>query len=217
MGFGILFIGLTLVLTMIYYPALPSFIGYGVCAYACFKLSEYEGKFKLSGVSFAAVGTAALVNSVLQIIRLLGKSEAPGAFLDGAVPYFTAIFYIGQILLLPALISIAKDTGRKKTVFACYRNGVIFALLFGLFVAANILKTNDAYAPYCVIYIAVSPFIVLILNMISVFACYMWICPEGEEEREQESALNRSVTRYFGKNKERQEEKTPHRKKKKKK
>lgn len=216
MGFGILFIGFTLVLTMIYYPALPSFIGYGVCAFACFKLSAYEGKFKLSGVSFAAVGTAALVNSVLQIVWLLGKNDALKSFLDGAVPVFTAIFYLGQILLLPALIAIAGDTGRKKTVFACWRNGVIFILLFGLFIAANILKTNETYAPYCVIYIAVSPFIVLILNMISVFACYMWICPEGEEEREQESALNRSVTRHFGKNKA-QEKETPHRKKRKKK
>ena len=42
MGFGLLFVGLTLVLSMTAYGVLPSFLGYFLCMYACFKLSPYE-------------------------------------------------------------------------------------------------------------------------------------------------------------------------------
>lgn len=202
MGFGLLFLGFTLILCMSGYGVLPSFVGYFVCMYACLKLSEYEDKFKTAAWVFGGVGVISMMQSMLHLTVLLNGNTLLSDFAEWSQPAGELAFYAGQWMILPALTSIASDTGRKKTVFACRRNKVLFILMFGLYVAANILiYTGWEYSRYCLVYAVASRFIVLILNMISVFSCYMWICAEGQEEEELERAskLNESVNSFFGK------------------
>ena len=199
MGFGLLFLGLTLVLVMSGYAVLPAFIGYFLCTYACLKLSEYEEKFKRSAIVFAVVGVLSLAQSALQLTVLISGNTLLSDLAGYSELFFEAVFYIGQWMLLPALIAIARDTGRTKTVFACRRNQVLFILMFVLYIAANILvRTGWTYSRWALVYAIVSRFIVLILNLVSVFSCYMWICREGEEE-EEESRLNAHFSKIFRK------------------
>ncbi len=181
------------------YALLPAFIGYFICMYACLKLSEYENKFKWSAGAFGAVGVLSLMKSVLQWTVFFDGNTLLADFAENIQPFWELVFYVGQWMLLPALLAIAKSTGRTKTVFACKRNGVLFFLMFVCYVVANILiRVEWEYSGYCLIYAVGSRFVVLILNLISVFSCYMWICAEGEEEKEQsESALNSGVSKFF--------------------
>ncbi|MBQ7847730.1 MAG: hypothetical protein IJX08_00745 [Clostridia bacterium] len=207
MGFGILFIGYTLILCMSAYSVLPSFIGYFIGMYACLKLSEYEDRFKLSAWGFAAGGTVMLMQSVMQFIVLTSGNTLLSDFASGCAPVFELVFYAVQMTLLPALVAIARDTGRSKTVFACKRNMILFPLMFVLFVVANIMiSMGSEYGKYLLVYVTLSRFAVLLLMMIQVFSCYMWICREGEEEQEQESALNKQVNSPFVKKRMEREE-----------
>ena len=202
MGFGILFFGYTIILCMSAYGVLPSFIGYFICMYACLKLSEYEERFKISAIGFAAGGSIMLMQSVMQLVVLTDGNTLLSDFSGLTVPFFELVLYGVQMTLLPALVAIAGDTGRVKTVFACKRNMILFPLMYVLFIVANVMiSSGSAYSGYLLIYLTLSRYAVLILTMIQVFSCYMWICREGQEEEEEESALNKHVNGPFVKNK----------------
>lgn len=200
MGFGILFVGYSLILCMTAYSVLPSFVGYFICMYGCLKLSEYEDRFKISAIGFAVGGSLMMMQSVMQFIVLTDGNTLLADFSEMTVPFFELVIYGVQMTLLPALVAIARDTGRTKTVFACKRNMVLFPLMYVLFIVANVLvSSGSAYGQYLVIYLTLSRIAVLVLTMIQVFSCYMWICREGQEEEEEESALNKHVTAPFKK------------------
>ncbi len=202
MGFGILFIGYTLILCMSAYSVLPSFIGYFICMYACFKLSEYEDRFKISAVGFGVGGSIMMMQSMMHLLILTDGNTMLSDFAGTTVPFFELVCYGVQMTLLPALVAIARDTGRKKTVFACKRNMVLFPVMYILFIVANLLvSAGNVYSNYLFIYLTLSRYAMLILMMIQVFSCYMWICREGQEEEEEESALNKHVNAPFVKNK----------------
>jgi hypothetical protein len=152
MGFGILFIGYTLILCMSAYSALPSFIGYFICMYACFKLSEYEDRFKISAVGFGVGGSIMMMQSVMHLLILTDGNTMLSDFAGTTVPFFELVCYGVQMTLLPALVAIARDTGRKKTVFACKRNMILFPIMYVLFIVANVLISADnAYSNYLII------------------------------------------------------------------
>ena len=201
MGFGLLFLGLSLVLAMTAYGVLPSFIGFFLCMYACFRLEPYDAQFGRCAWAMGGVGCYFMGVSALQLVLLIGKNTLLSDFAENLQPVTEAVFYFSQLCLLLALSSIAAETGRTRTARACKRNIVIYILLFALYIAANVLVSRGwEYSRYCLLYLTLSRFLVLVMTMVQVFACYMWICREGEEEEEQreaESRLNRRFTKRF--------------------
>lgn len=209
MGFGLLLVGYTLVLCMSAYTALPAFIGYYIIMYGCLKLAEYEERFRTAAW---VMGGAACVFACQSMMGLLNMAEGNTLLSDlseNLQPVFEFAFYASQLVLLPALAAIARDTGRKRTEFACKRNILLLALMFCMYLVCNyLIRDGFEYSRYCIMYLLASRYLALILMMVQVFSCYMWICREGEEEEEsaqEESKLNRHFTRPFGK-KDRQEE-----------
>ncbi len=208
MGFGLLFVGLTLVLSMTAYGVLPSFVGYFLCMYACFKLSSYEKHFRFSAWAMGVVGTLSLMYTLLQLVILKSGNTRLSDFANNLQLANELVFYFGQFALLPALSAIAKETGRRRTELACKRNMGLYAVMYGFFIAANILLQNDwEYGRICLVYVTVSRLLVAVLTMVQVFSCYMWICREGEENEETElpGFFNRRVDR-FGKREEEKKE-----------
>ena len=130
MGFGILFFGLSLVLAMTAYAVLPSFIGFFVCMYACFRLAQYDEQFGKAAWAMGAVGSYFMGVSVLQFVVLIGKNTMLSDFADALQPFTEGIFYLSQLFLLLALSSIARDTGRERTARACKRNIVLYMVFF---------------------------------------------------------------------------------------
>ena len=104
MGFGLLFFGFTLVLCMMAYSILPSFIGYFVCVYACLKLSEYEDAFKRSAKIFAGAAVFFMMQSFLALAVRISGNTLLEDFAETVQPVSQAVFYIGQLGLLPALL-----------------------------------------------------------------------------------------------------------------
>ena len=129
-----------------------------------------------------------MMQSVMHLLILTDGNTLLSDFASMTVPFFELVLYAVQMTLLPALLAIARDTGRRKTVFACKRNLILFPVMYLLFIVANILISGgSAYGNYLILYLTLSRYAVLILVMIQVFSCYMWICREGQEEEEEET------------------------------
>ncbi|MBQ9468320.1 MAG: hypothetical protein IJU52_04875 [Clostridia bacterium] len=203
MGFGLLFVGLSLTLSMTAYGVLPSFIGCFFCMYACLKLAGYERLFKRAAIVFGAAGSYLMSVCLLQIFVLTGKNTLLSDFTGYLQPVTEAVYYLCHLFLLPALGAIARDTGRLRTARACRRNIALYIVMFALYIAANLLiHLGWKYGNYCLVYLTLSRVLLFVLTMVQVFACYMWICREGEEEEEQknaESKLNARVNAPFRK------------------
>lgn len=204
MGFGLLFIGLSLTLSMTAYGVLPSFIGCFVSMYACLKLSEYEKSFSRCAFVFGGAGCYLMAYCLMQIIVFTGKNTLLSDFTGNLQSFTEAVYYLCHLFLMQPLGAIARDAGRERTARACRRNTAIYILMFILYVAANLLIYNGwAYSRYCLIYLTLSRVLLFALTLIQVFSCYMWICREGEEEEERslsESKLNARVNARFRRN-----------------
>ena len=202
MGFGIVFIGLTLILTMTAYGVLPAFIGYFICAYGCKKLCEDEDKFKLPRLVMTVAGVLGIVDMVLAIVGYFGKNETVNDISGGFGLAMDIVLFACALTLLPALRKIAADTERKKTAVGCIVSTVILTVCLAIELVAVVLVTLGVSNPITAVlswYTLIIPFAVLGILIVLTFSCYMWICPEGEEEMEQETMLNRRVTSAFRK------------------
>lgn len=206
MGFGLLFVGLSLTLSMTAYGVLPSFIGCFFCMYACFKLSRYEGSFMRAARVFGGAGCYLTAVCLTQVFVMTGKNTLLSDFTQYLQPVTEGVYYLCHLFLLSSLAAIARETGRVRTARACRRNTVIYILMFVLYVAANLLiHFGWRYGNYCLIYLTLSRVLLFALTLVQVFSCYMWICREGEEEEEKEhaeSALNARVNAPFRRKKE---------------
>lgn len=202
MGFGIVFIGLTLILTMTAYGVLPAFIGYFVCAYGCKKLCDYEEKFKLPRTVMMIAGMLGIVDMILAIVGYFGKDQTVLSVSGGFGLAMDLVLFACALTLLSALRKIADDTGREKTVMGCNVSAAVLTVCLIIELVAVLLVIFGVSNPITAVlswYTLIIPFAVLGVLIVLTFSCYMWICPEGEEEMEKETALNRRITSAFRK------------------
>lgn len=189
MGFGILFIGylLTYLLSMAgAYGCYPAIIGCAMMLYALTKLVEYEDTFKLPFFAALPMTLCVAYSFVTELFTTVGVLLP--AFLTSqitltAVTYSSALFdLVFNVTLLYAISRIAKETGVERTKNAAIRNIVVYGVYFLSVLLDEALPRESSVRPYTFLTALALSLLVLVINSIVIFSCYMRICDESDTE-----------------------------------
>ena len=133
MGFGLLLIGYLITYIMALNPFGAAFrvLGYILIAYAGYKLSAYEGKFRLTCVTSSVLALLSVFDTAQLVCeKLLIQSVFTGIFVQ-VMFYIEALFVFAlQIVLLLAVRKIAKDTEVYNIQLNAGRNIFFVGLYF---------------------------------------------------------------------------------------
>ena len=205
MGFGTIFIGYVLLFNLI-----PGYTDVFACLLMALGLTRtipFEERFRRPFYLVLLTVLPTGASFVLEMLGLLGISVG-GWYLENMYPLLRAVLFLFVTLdLLLAVDRIAEVTDIPALRVSAFRNRIFTGIYYGLcifsnlgFAADSILAKIALYAVFATILVGL---ITHFLNAKLLFSCYMWICREGQEEEEEESALNRHVTAPF-KRKERE-------------
>lgn len=213
MGFGILFIGylLTYLLSMAgSYGCYPAIIGCALMLYSLTKLVEYESSFKLpffTALPVTLCVTYSFVNELCRSVGILLPTFLTSQITLTAVTYSSAIFDLAfNVTLLYAISRIAKETGVDRARNAAIRNIVVYGVYFASVLLDESLPSDSAVRPYTFLTALALSLLVLALNSIVIFSCYMRICDESDTEMERKESRFEFVNK-FNKEFDRREEK----------
>lgn len=186
MGFGFLFLGYLIeyILELNAYGALLYLPGYGLLYLGLMNLQLYCHSFR-----YAKWATIPLV--VLAAYRTL---EGVGALFSFSVPLVTetlstvahyanmVLVLLFHILLALAIKDLAVRTGVKKIAASALRNMVLVVLYYSVMIPVTVVGTLDS-----ILYgsLLILRLLWAILNCITIYSCYMRICPADEAQREQ--------------------------------
>ncbi|MBE6600132.1 MAG: hypothetical protein E7640_02855 [Ruminococcaceae bacterium] len=187
MGFGTLFVGyiLTYLFVLTPFGYLFELVGSALMLYAMTKLTEYNKNFRYSFFAAIPVVLIALFSSVINSVDMLGVTFIPPEMLILVVAYAKAVFnLLFHIALLTAVADIARETGCGKIRTAAYRNLIIYAFYFVLFIVSNLSVIQANETAYSLIALAGNIFWLawVILNGTMLYSCYMRICDENDTE-----------------------------------
>lgn len=228
MGFGLLLIGY-LVANVMSYSFVPKFLGYALMMWGCIKLSDYDTKFRACMMPAVPAGILSVYLYGDHMCKLFKFETAlfPQSIVS-SVSLIESLLSAGfTVLMLIAIISIAKSTELDKLSFKAARNIVILGLGEVAYIVARCLpigQVANAIAYGALIVRALHIF----LDLLLLFACYRMICKEGDEDmpakeinipiiRKMEEVLNKRDKNAYQSAKDFSEKRYEKKKKKKKK
>ena len=187
MGFGILFIGYMLVALGVFVPF--GFImrlgGYALMAIAFLKLREFGKAFIYPLIISVIMTIYGIYCAIYQGAEKL-SIPLPEIF-ESAEGVMLWIGLAGTIALNLSIAystyRIASDVDLSKPKNAAVRNAVIVSL-FGILAALWLspVGNNDFYKKYFGLPMILLLLISMALYLVMIFSCYMYICPEGDED-----------------------------------
>ena len=187
MGFGVLFIGYMLVALGVFVPF--GFVmrlgGYALMAIAFLKLKEFGTTFIYQLIISVIMTIYGIYCAVYQGAEKL-SIPLPGIF-ESAAGVMLWIGLAGTIalnlLIAYSTYKIASDVDLSKPKNAAVRNSIIISL-FGILAALWLspVGTNDFYKKYFGLPMILALLASMVLYLTMIFSCYMYICPEGDED-----------------------------------
>lgn len=190
MGFGILFIGYLLVSMGIFVPF--GFVmrlgGYALMALAFLKLKEFQKAFIYPLIAALVMTVYGIYSTVYQGAEKLSL-PLPDFFesISGVVLCIGLVGFVAlNILISLAIYKIASDVELNKPKASSVGN-VIIVSIFGLLAALWLspLGNNDFYKKYFGLPMILMLLGSIVLYLVLIFSCYMYICPEGDEDMPQ--------------------------------
>ena len=182
MGFGLLLLGYVAANVMSI-GFVPKMLGYALMIWACIKLSDYEPRFKRCLYVAAPAAILSVYIDANKICKMLGATSS--MFPDGAVKYVgyaESLASLGFcVLLMIAIIAIAKSTELDKLAFRAARNIVITALGEAAYFVAVCLPNGNVANGIAYAALTIRALHIL-LDILLIFACYRMICNEGDED-----------------------------------
>lgn len=187
MGFGILFISylLSFFISLVNYGYVIRLAGYAMMALALLKLREYGREFTYPLVASVALIVYGIYDFVYQgagAISVQLPSFFDAAF--GVMEYISiGVIVVFNVALLYAVYSITSRLELYKQRNAAVRN-IIFVLVYFVLTVLAIgpLRGNTVYTKYFGLPTLLLQLAWIILNSVLIFSCYMYICPEGDED-----------------------------------
>lgn len=182
MGFGLLLIGY-LAANVMSYSFVPKIVGYALMMWGCVKLSDYDVKFRrcLIAAALAVIPTVYLdANKICKLLNISTDLFSKG--LVNSIGLVETVLSLGfGVMLMIAIISIAKSTELDKLAFRAARNIVIMTLGEVIYIVALCLPEGNVrnVMGNCAFIIRA---LFVLLNLLLIFACYRMICNEGDED-----------------------------------
>ena len=187
MGFGILFIGYYFFINLTYY-AYTDVIGALILLLAFYKLRELNSPMRAAFyllLPFCLFAFFELIMSVLPLIfpSLSGIVQNP---VCGAVRYA----FVGALtyLMLCGLGSVSSEVGLAPLAARCRVTRVFPPVVYGAAIICEIpalFGTMPQLAQKIVVLVILCLIaIVVFLNLVTIYSCYMHICMPGDEDAE---------------------------------
>jgi hypothetical protein len=213
MGFGLLFIGyfITYVMSLNSFGFIFRLLGYTVMSLSLLKLRDYEYGFAyplscslalvLLGIySFIQEGAAKLAIALPEWFSAAGGIAVWAEFILNIALNLT-------VLYAAALLAARLELQKQRT--AAWRNMVLVGIYFVLeFLGMGPLAKNQMYIKYFAQPTLLLQLIWSVLNLSLLFSCYMYICPEGDEDMPAKNAKNNFFDNLKVKSRSKSPEKT---------
>ncbi len=187
MGFGILFVGylLSFFVSLVNYGYIIRLAGYALMAISLIKIREYGREF-----TYPLIGSFVLIlygiydliyqGAGLLAIKLPEAMQNAGEVMSILHVVLVVAF---NLLLLWAIYSITRRLELFKQRNAAVRNAIFVVLYFALnILGIGPLKANEIYTKYFGLPTLLLQLVWIVLISILIFSCYMFICPEGDED-----------------------------------
>lgn len=187
MGFGILFVGylFSFFVSLVNYGYIIRLAGYALMAIALIKIREYGREFTYPLVGSLVLTLYGVYDVIYQGAGLL-SIKLPEAMQNaaGAVSVLNIVLMVVfNLLLLWAIYSISNRLELFKQRNAAVRNALFISVYFVLnMLGMGPLKSNEWYAKYFGLPTLLLQLAWIVLVSILIFSCYMYICPEGDED-----------------------------------
>ena len=191
MGFGILFIGYFLLLNNVSYYMLTDVIAALLMLLAFYKLAYLNRGFSFGFIFcsiFAAFGAFEFLSEAM---RMFGLVSLGATFISTVGMLRYLLICLTTVFMLIGARDIAKEVDLNALAIRCHR-GVIFTfIIYGL----NIIWQTSSLLTFSpnVKFMALSGYIIIlatlilvIVNLVSVYGCYMHICMPKDNTKNSE-------------------------------
>lgn len=186
MGFGYLFIGFLLLSNFVYasLTLLPATL---ISYLALDKLAKFNRPLREARTLLLPVMLTALALFVLELGRMFGLFPATiSTWIDGYLPPVRdALLAVFFLRLFAGIAELCDEVDLQKQRFAAKRDGFLSAFLYLLSAAVSLPIGAEWYTSFAVaatLPVLLFRLIVMILDLILIYACYMWICmPEDAD------------------------------------
>lgn len=187
MGFGILFTGyaIAFLASITYYGYVFRLVGFCLMAVALLKLREYGKCFRYSLILSLIMAVYGIFECVCGLAGTLGF--ALPSFVESLRPAMDWVTMLGIIFfnfaLLYAIFDIAGRLELTDQKNAALRNTIFLVLYLILnFLGMGPFQGDETFGKYCALPIFLIQLLWTILDLVLIFSCYMYICPEGDED-----------------------------------
>lgn len=187
MGFGILFVGYAIcfLVSLTYYGYLFRLVGFCIMTVALLKLREYGKSFRYPLVTSIVMVAYGLFESYYELAAKLAlpRPELSSSVLV-AMDWFCMLgIILFNLSLLYAIFDIAKQLDLTNQKNSALRNAIFIVLYLVLNVLGmGPLSGNETFGRYFSLPIFLLQLMWVIFDLVLIFSCYMYICPEGDEE-----------------------------------
>ena len=188
---------------------LADFIGCFMIMAGCRRLRPYSKHFYLAQKWFGVLIIPSVAITALQAAQMISDQAVLKEYAVHADIVQTLVFGVALYYLLLAFIRISTDVGRTKIAGKCRRNIAIAAVTILFYVATNLLALFGVGGSYVIKagFVGYAMwYIMLALQFVQIFSCYMWICYEGDEDMpmKEVSYKTNPYARYAKKKEDRQ-------------
>lgn len=187
MGFGILFTGYAICffVSMTYYGYVFRLVGFCIMAMALLRLREYGSSFRYPLIVSAVMSVFGVYETYYQM-ALKFELPMPEFFstLEGAMDWFCmAGILVFNLSLLYAIYDIANRLDLTSQKNMAIRNSIfVFMYLVLNVLGMGPFKGNETFSRYFAFPVFLIQLLWVIFNLVLIFSCYMYICPEGDED-----------------------------------
>lgn len=209
MGFGILFLGYSIsaIFSMLgSYSFIGLLVGYFIMFSALLELRRYAPTFLYAIIASVAMLICSFYETAIGIEVLTGweiilTSETIATIMRVIESVIECIF---NFALLYGIADLSRRVDFSETKSAAYRNMVFVGIsTICQFIPTNILGEN---ASFVITLLMIPVLVCTALNLVLIFKCYAFICPEGEESMERKPSRFAFVNKWREKNDAKEQE-----------
>lgn len=187
MGFGILFVGYAIcfLVSLTYYGYLFRLVGFCIMTFALLRLREYGKSFRYPLITSIVMVVYGSFESYCELAAKLALprpelSETVSAAMDWFCMLGIILF---NLSLLYAIFDISNHLELTDQKNSALRNAIFIVLYLVLnILGMGPLKGNETFGKYFSLPIFLLQLLWVIFDLVLIFSCYMYICPEGDEE-----------------------------------